>query len=117
MPAPDRVRALIASVEAGDYVQAIEDFYHEDAMMQENEHKPRAGRAALVAFEQRTLEQVSMRTRTVERFAIEGDTVFINWVFEATGPDGATRILDEIAVQTWRGDRIAAERFYYDPQR
>jgi hypothetical protein len=32
-----------------------------------------------------------------------------------TGQDGATRVMDELALQTWDGDRIAAERFYYDP--
>ena len=53
------------------------------------------------------------------RFAIHGDTVFINWKFEMRGvfatADGKPKVLDEIAVQTWRGDRIAEERFYYDP--
>jgi len=24
-------------------------------------------------------------------------------------------VLDELAYQTWRGDLIATERFYYDP--
>jgi len=48
---------------------------------------------------------------TCRSFAVNGDTVFINWTFGmATG-----KVLDEIAVQTWRDDRIATERFYYDP--
>ncbi len=32
-----------------------------------------------------------------------------------TGPDGSTRVLDELALQHWQGDRIKRERFYYDP--
>ena len=28
--------------------------------------------------------------------------------------DGVTRRLNELALQTWRGDRIAEERFVYD---
>jgi ketosteroid isomerase-like protein len=115
MPAPEDVEALIAAVEAGDYVAAIEEFYHDDASMQENGAPPRAGRDALIAHEQRTLERMRMATRKVERYAINGDIAFINWVFEATGPDGVTKVFDEVAVQTWRDDRIAAERFYYDP--
>ena len=48
------------------------------------------------------------------RFAVQGDDVFINWVFEMTR-NAKTSVLDEIAVQTWRGDKIASERFYCDP--
>jgi hypothetical protein len=31
-------------------------------------------------------------------------------------PSGAVVWLDELAYHTWRGDRIAAERFFYDPR-
>jgi hypothetical protein len=49
MPDTVRVRAFIALVENGRYVQAIEEFYHPDASMQENTAAPRLGREALVA--------------------------------------------------------------------
>jgi hypothetical protein len=39
----------------------------------------------------------------------------IHWVFEFTARDGAAIRLDELALQRWQGDRIAQERFYYDP--
>lgn len=48
------------------------------------------------------------------RYAINGDTVLINWIFEM-GPGEPKRLLDEIAMQVWDGDRIRTERFYYDP--
>lgn len=115
MPTLARVQELIARVEARDYVQGIADFYHADASMQENDGPPRVGRDLLIAHEKRTLERFAMTTRKVERFAISGDTVFINWVFEMVGPDSTVRMLDEITVQTWRDDRIASEKFYYDP--
>jgi ketosteroid isomerase-like protein len=117
MPALDRVRAFIARVEAGDYVAAMEDFYHADATMQENLGATRVGLDAMIEGEKGALQRSDIRARKVERFAIHGDHVFINWVFEITPRAGGnTLILDEIAVQTWRGDRIAAERFYYDPK-
>src|SRR5262245_1558461 len=99
-----------------DYVGAIVDFYHEDATMQEHMAELRHGRDHLVAHEIDIAARFGrMPVRKVERFAICGDTVFINWVFEITQADGSIRPFDEIAVQTWRGDRVAAERFYYDP--
>jgi len=116
MPSRERVKAFIALVEQGEYVKAIEDFYHPSASMQENGLPPRVGRQALVEHERRVLAGLKgMRTRRVETHLVDGDRVVINWVFEMTGQDGATRVMDELALQTWDGDRIAIERFYYDP--
>jgi ketosteroid isomerase-like protein len=117
MPTLERVRAFIAMVEAHDYVAAMEAFYHADATMQENLGAMRVGLPAMIEGEKGALQRSDIRARKVERFAIDGDHVFINWVFEMTPrAGGKTLILDEVAVQTWRGDRIAAERFYYDPK-
>ena len=116
MPTRERVQALIDLVERGRYVEAIEAFYHEDASMQENLDQPRPGRDTLIKGEQRVIEaHRSIRTRPVRTFMIEGDRAMINWVFDFVGPDGRTFSQDELALQRWRGDRIAEERFYYDP--
>ncbi len=116
MPSRERVREFVSAVECGEYVKAIEDFYHPHASMQENGQSPRVGRQTLIDHERKVLAGLkSMRTRRVETVLVDVDRVVINWVFEMTGPDGVTRIMDELALQTWDGDRIAAERFYYDP--
>jgi hypothetical protein len=112
MPAIEDVEAFIARVEELDHVGAIEDFYHPDATMQENLGPIRSGIAALVANEQAALKRMGGAPASkCRRFAIDGDTVFINWAFEMANG----KVLDEIAVQTWKGDRIQTERFYYDP--
>ena len=46
---------------------------------------------------------------------IDGDRVAIHWIFDFTLPDGSTRRFDEMALQTWRGELIVRERFFYDP--
>jgi ketosteroid isomerase-like protein len=116
MPSRERVLVFIERVVSGDHVGAIEDFYTEDASMQENGNPPRVGRSALVEHETKALACVAeMRTLPVDHFAIYGDTVFIHWIFDMVAKDGTIRRLDEIAVQQWRGDRIFRERFYYDP--
>jgi ketosteroid isomerase-like protein len=116
MPSRERVEAFIRLVERGEYVKAIEDFYHPHASMQENGQPPRVGRQALVEHERKVLAGLKgMRTRRVETFLVDGDRVVVNWVFEMITPDGTTRVMDELALQTWQGDRIALERFYYDP--
>jgi hypothetical protein len=116
MPSRQRVQGFISLVERGEYVRAIEDFYHPEASMQENGQPPRVGRQTLIEHERALLAGLQdVRTRRVEAFLVDGDRVVINWVFEMTGWDGEARTLDELALQIWDGDRIATERFYYDP--
>ncbi|MFT3723975.1 MAG: hypothetical protein QM773_10340 [Hyphomonadaceae bacterium] len=115
MPTEERVRAFIARVEALDHLGAIRDFYHADATMQEGLGQMRVGLEALLAGETAALQRMGGAPATkCIRYAINGDTVMINWIFEM-GPGEPKRLLDEIAMQVWDGDRIKTERFYYDP--
>jgi ketosteroid isomerase-like protein len=114
MPTRQRVEAFIAAVVSGDHVRAIADYYHEDASMQENLQPPRRGRALLMAHETKVLERMKMHTHPQPPFLVDGDRVVVNWIFDATGKDGVTRRLNELALQRWEGDRIAEERFVYD---
>lgn len=111
----ERVAAFIDAVVNGDHVQAIIDFYHSDASMQENCEQPRVGRHMLVAHEQAALERLSkMETHEPKTVLIDENMVVINWIFDATDKGGITRRLNEIALQKWSGDRILSERFIYD---
>lgn len=115
MPERARVLDFIAHVKAGKFVEAIELFYTEDATMQENASPPRGGRDALVKGERKVLESSRIVAREADWFLVDGDRSVVNWTFEITGADGKTRVMNEMACQDWRGDRIARERFYYDP--
>jgi ketosteroid isomerase-like protein len=118
MPSPDRVRDLIALVERGEFVAAIEEFYAEDATMQENSLPPRRGKARLVEHERAVLAAfASARTLPVEAWLVDGDRAAIHWVFEFTRHDGTVVRFDEVALQRWRGDHIVEEHFFYDPPR
>ena len=115
MPSRQRLHDFIATVEAGQYIRAIEEFYTDDATMRENAGAPRKSLATLVAHERMMLKAVeSIKTRPARRVALDGDTVVINWVFDITARDGSVRILDELAIQHWQNDKIVEEQFYYD---
>ncbi|MFC3323476.1 nuclear transport factor 2 family protein [Mesorhizobium cantuariense] len=115
MPSRERVEAFLKEVVEGSHVKAIADFYHDDATMQENLGVPRKGREALMAREQSVLERIQrMHTHPVQIFLVDGDNVAIRWTFDRIDMDGAVRRLEEVALQQWRGDRIAKEQFFYD---
>ena len=116
MPTRARVEAFIARVVSGAHAEAIEEFYHEDASMQENLSPPRVGRDTLVAGERAALARAkSVHTHPVDDVFIDGDRVVVHWIFEFTRPDDTIMRIKELAFQMWRGDRIQTERFYYDP--
>jgi ketosteroid isomerase-like protein len=116
MPSRERVAAFVAMVEESKYVEAIREFYAEDASMQENGEPPRAGRDRLIEHEWRMLAaHKAVRTEPGSSFLLDGDRVVIHWVFVFTRKDGTSFRMEELAQQRWRGDRIVEERFYYDP--
>lgn len=115
MPTRDRVDAFVDAVVNGDHADAIHNFYHEDASMQENETPPRVGRDRLVAHEQAALARIqSMETHPPRAVLVDGDRVMIAWTFDMIDGKGVRRRLREIALQEWRDDRILREQFVYD---
>src|SRR5436190_10393370 len=112
MPSRETVDAFVAQVLRGEHVEAIRDWYAEDASMQENLEPPRVGRDVLMAGEAEMLSRVdSVVTELLAPPLVAGDQVAIHWRFTFTFKGrGSVRSFDEIAWQTWRGDKIWRER-------
>ena len=47
---------------------------------------------------------------------LDGDHSAICWRFEFTRTNGTKWAMEEMALQTWRGEQVAEERFFYDPK-
>ena len=117
MPSRQIVEAFAARLEAGDFVGAIEHFYASDAATYENNAEPMVGRDKLVAKERGVLTASrEVKAVRIGPSLIEGDNVASRWKFSFTNAEGVTRTLEEIAWQSWRGDKLVEERFYYDPK-
>jgi len=116
MPTVATLERFIARVESNAHVEAIDEFYTEDASMQENFAPPRVGRDVLAATERKVLEgTASVTSRCVRPVFVNGDHVVIRWVFEFLKHDGRRFRMEELAYQRWAGERIAQEQFFYDP--
>lgn len=116
MPSERTLEAFMSQVEAGDFVGALEAYYHPDAQTQENGQAPRVGLETLIGAERMVM--AGCKTIAAQRLApplANGDLVAIRWRFEFTPHAGDPRVLEEVAFQTWRGERIAEEKFFYDP--
>lgn len=115
MPTRARVQELIARVEAGRILEAIEEYYADDVAMQENTAPPTVGKAANARREAAFLANVKdVHENRAVAFVVEGDRAVIHWIFDFTAQDGRRYRMEQVASQTWRGDHIVHERFYYD---
>jgi hypothetical protein len=116
MPSKQTLDAFMAMVLSGRHDDAIEQFYAPDCTMQENLGELRRGRDPAVAREKATLARFKeVRTTVVGPVFVSGDHVVIHWIFEFVHADGRVARIEELAEQRWNGEKMAAERFYYDP--
>ncbi len=117
MPTRERVRAFVVLVEGAHFIEALEEFYHPHASMQDNQLPVRLGLDRLIADERATMARfATMQTDPVTDLLIDGDKVMIRWKFTFTPAEGPSMVMEELALQRWDGDRIAEERFFYDPR-
>lgn len=116
MPTQETLERFIACVESNAHVDAIRDFYAENASMRENFKEPRVGRDLLMERERKTLERAAtVRSTCVRPAFVNGDHAVLRWVFEFTWKDGSSSRLEELSYQRWEGERVAEEQFFYDP--
>ena len=117
MPSTQTVATFVSLVEGGRFIEALEEFYLDDASMRENVDPPRVGLPTLIEAERRVMAaNKSVTGRHVGPVFIDGDKVAIRWLFEFTSDSGETRTLDEVTWQRWQGEKIAEEQFFYDPK-
>jgi hypothetical protein len=116
MPSLQTLERFIARVEQNAHAEAIQEFYTEDASMQENFAPPRVGRDKLVAHERQVLSRAeSVQSTCVRPVFVNGDRVVIRWIFQFQWKDGSSTRIEELAYQRWESDRVAQEQFFYDP--
>lgn len=117
MPSRATIEAFAKTVESNDHVGAIARFYAADATTRENLAAPTVGKEALIAKEKRALASCKyVITTRLSPILMEGDTVVFHWRFEFFGENGPLRTIEELALQTWRGEELIEERFFYDPR-
>ncbi|HEX3777541.1 MAG TPA: nuclear transport factor 2 family protein [Polyangiaceae bacterium] len=115
MPSRAVVEEFIATIERGEFLEAIPKFYAEDMTAQENNQEPRVGREAQVANETAALARMRFEKIKAVSYLVDGDRVAIHYYFEMTTAGGGKLKMQEIAYQLWRGERIVSERYFYDP--
>jgi len=90
MPSFNTVDRFVTLVESGQFLEAIDQFYADDASMQENGSTPRVGKDALLKFESAAQASVaSVKATCIRPMLISEDIVVIRWVFESVSKKSA----------------------------
>jgi hypothetical protein len=117
MPKIETIEQFIKAVESNKHDLAIEQFYTENASMQENQSAPRVGKAFLVENETQTLAKAkSVSSKCIYPYFVNGNMVVIKWHFRFEWINDTYSEIEEIAYQEWKDELICKEQFFYDPE-
>ena len=114
-----RVEQLKEYINEGRILEAMDEFYHQDVVMQENSEEPTRGLAANIEREKEFLSIVSQWNwtkwhATAVSETPDGENVsFVEYSFEFVNTQGETVVYEQATVQRWRDGKIISERFYH----
>ena len=120
MPSRERVEAFVARVEQDAFVEAMQAFYSDDAIAQENGDPPRVGLENLIAHERAALARVKIHTMAGSWFMVDGDRVVMPLTKEFAQHFDLTEVLLDASslVIQYRGPRgQSAEVLWFDAKK
>ena len=113
----EQIAILVEHVECGNFIDAIDTFYADDAESFDTGGIQTAGKAALLQKELAFLTTVAEWHKHQALDVLVDDTLAaIHWHFELTRRSGERVTLEEIALQRWSGAgtdaRIVHEKYF-----
>ncbi len=113
----DQATELYTMIGQGQAMEAFEKFYAENVVMIEATGDVREGKDTNREFEKQFFSTIKeMHGGGVTGITSDeenGITMVETWM-EVTFQDGNRVKMEEVARQTWNGDQIVEERFYYN---
>lgn len=107
-------RQLNAAILAGNALEAFEQFYADDVVMQENDAEPTVGKDANRAREKEFFNAITeFRGAEVLATATGENVSFSHWHMDYTHSEWGDRDYRQVAVRTWRNGKIVREVFHY----
>lgn len=97
----------------GDALEAFDDFYAEDVVMQEGSDEPFIGKERNRRREQEFFSKVSeVRNLKVTDWAVGDGVTMSTWHFDITHEEWGEQTFDQVAVRHWRDGKVVKERFF-----
>jgi len=110
----NRLEDLFSYIREGRILDAINEFYSKDAVMQENNLPPTVGREANFEREKQFLSTVKEWQRfDVTAKGVGEDVTFYETVMDWVTTDGTQVHVEQVVVAKWQDGQITHERYYH----
>ncbi|MGQ0810174.1 MAG: SnoaL-like domain-containing protein [Nitrospiraceae bacterium] len=110
-----RLQDLFGYIRQGKIIEAMNEFYDKDTVMQDNANPPTKGLAANIEREKQFGSAVKeWKGFTVTASGVGGDVTFYEAALDWIATDGTPIHLEQVSVAKWKNGKIIQERFYYD---
>jgi hypothetical protein len=99
---------------SGKAMEAFEEFYADDVVMQDNTSEPWVGKALNRDREIQFFSSVEALNELKLVSSVVGEDISCSeWILDVTFKGGARARLEQVAVRRWKNGKIVHERFYY----
>ena len=110
-----RLNDLFGYIRQGKIIEAMNEFYDKDIVMQENAHLPTKGLAANIEREKQAISGVKELTGfTVTASGVGDNVTFYESTSDFVTTSGMPGHVEQVSVAKWKNGKIVLERFYYD---
>jgi ketosteroid isomerase-like protein len=110
-----RLNDLFGYIRQGKIVEAMNEFYEKDIVMQDNANPPTKGLAANIEREKQFLSGVKeWRGFDVTASAVGDNVTFYECSLDFIATSGQPVHMEQVVVAKWKNGKIVHERFYYD---
>ena len=108
-------KKLDEAVLSGKALEAFDEYYADDVVMQENSDAPFVGKALNRNREIEFFNSIAeFHSAAVLSSAAGDDISFSEWAMDVTFKNGHRYKLNQAAVRRWKDGKIVHERFYYN---
>jgi len=110
-----RLNDLFGYIHQGKIIEAMNEFYEKDTVMQDNANPPTKGLAANIEREKQFLSGVKEWKGFNVTASVVGDNVtFYECSLDFIATSGQPVHMEQVVAAKWKNGKIVHERFYYD---
>jgi hypothetical protein len=110
-----RLNDLIGYIQQGKIIEAMNEFYDKDTVMQENANPPTKGLDVNIEREKQAISGVKeWKGFTVTASGVGDNVTFYESTSDFVTTSGVPGHVEQVSVAKWKNGKIVHERFYYD---
>jgi hypothetical protein len=110
-----RLQDLLNHIRQGKIIEAMNEFYDKDTVMQDNANPPTKGLGTNIEREKQFMSGVKeWKGFTVTASGVGSNMTFYESTSDFVTTGGQPVHLEQVSVAKWKNGKIVHERFYYD---